>query len=53
MPHAGLGSDVEIRMNVILIALTSPIHHVEVHPSHGHYPPTIQTYVEGLQILPT
>jgi hypothetical protein len=37
-----------------LVALASPIHHLEVHPNHGrNYPPTIQVHVEGLKIQPT
>jgi hypothetical protein len=30
-----------------LLALTSPIHHLEVCHGHGCYPPTIQVHVEG------
>jgi hypothetical protein len=33
-----------------LMAMTSLIHHLEVHPGHGHYPITIQFHVEGLKI---
>jgi len=32
------------------MALTLPIHYLEVHLGHGHYPPTTQVHVEGLKI---
>ncbi len=50
MPHGGLGSNVEIRMNAIPCCIDITIHHLEVHHGHGRYLPTIQTYVEGLKI---
>jgi hypothetical protein len=35
------------------VALTLPIHYLEVYLGHGHYLPTTQVHAKGLQIQPT
>jgi len=50
MPHGGLGYNGKTRMIGFLVALTSSIHHLEVHPSHRQYPLATQFHVEGLKI---
>jgi len=51
VPQGGPGSNGEIGMIGISYGpLTSPVHHLEVHPDYGHYLPTTQIHVEGLKI---
>jgi len=50
MPHGGLRYIGETGMIGSLVALTSSIHHLEVHHGHGYYPPTTQFHVQGLKI---
>jgi hypothetical protein len=50
VPHGGYALMEKLKCLASPMGLTSPIHHLEVHPSHGHYPPTTQVHVENLKI---